>query len=94
MLSTYFWVSFGGKDRLEAEGRVRCSKSDPKIYINLVHSAGVYDVEKMPMSLWELTSDHYLHHQYPTETRPYTAWWELDVWVSHCTNCGHLSSHC
>eukprot|EP00116_Pleurobrachia_bachei_P009844 sb/3470106/ len=34
----------------------------------------------MPMSLWELTSDHYLHHQYPDETRPYTAWWDMDVW--------------
>ena len=42
----------------------------------------MYDVEKMPMSLWELTSDHYLHHQYPNETRPYTAWWDMDVWVS------------
>merc|ERR1712176_163567 len=35
------------------------------------------------MSLWDLTSDHYLHHLPKLlSDNPYTAWWDQDVWES------------
>ena len=44
----------------------------------------MYEVGKSEMSLWDLTSDHYLHHiPRLLSNNPYTSWWDPDVRVSN-----------
>lgn len=56
-----------------------------------MYNTGMYEAGESAMSLWDLVSDHYLHHTPVLHSpNPYTAWWDQQVWVSTTTTTWEL----